>query len=188
MNEVKLYFKKIIPFLEGYYGDLNPVFKARIDSAKDLRRKSEVYTAYVVLKQLGLLKDFRYNGHIPTLTKGFISYTHDGEYLVMALCSNESIGIDLSKIVKVDRKLLKQTGCKDLDTFHKKWTIYESFSKLSGLGTDVLLNNLEIDLEKKEVYYLSHKVDIYLHQEKFEDYYLAIMSMKEFEIKERNFL
>ena len=188
MNDVNLYFKKIISYEEGFFGQLNSTFKTRMKSTTNQRRKNEIYTVYSVLKELNLLEQFSYSGTIPTLKKGYISISHDGDYLVMSMSSSQGVGIDLAKKGKPDGKLMKKLETKDVDTFFRKWTIFEAFSKLSGLGTGVSSEGVKVDLENKQITYLGHKVDAYIYQESFEDYYLAIISTKEFEIKERKFL
>ena len=188
MNDVNLYFKKIISYEEGYYNGLTATFKTRINSAPNQRRKNEIYTVFSLLTELNLLDQFQYNGTIPTLKKGFISFSHDGDYLVMVLSSSQGVGVDLAKNQKVDKKAMKVFSCKDQDSYLRTLTIFEAFSKLSGLGLPAGHSSLLIDIEKKEIYYLGHKVDVHIYQEKFDDYYLAIMATKEFEIKERKFL
>lgn len=117
----------------------------------------------------------------PTLTNGFISMTHSGNMVAIALSKNQDIGIDLEmisqKIDKVKHKILHPKDTyKNLQELTQLWTIKESVYKLFD-GSDVFFMNnvLTTNLKQDSAiaycdikdYDMQAKVDFHYLQEEY---------------------
>jgi phosphopantetheinyl transferase len=117
----------------------------------------------------------------PTLTDGFISMTHSGNMVAIALSKHQDIGIDLEmisqKIDKVKHKILHpKDAYKNLQELTQLWIVKESVYKLFD-GSDVFFMNNVLTKELKHDFAIAYcdikdynmqaKVDFYYLQEEY---------------------
>lgn len=114
-------------------------------------------------KSNGINVDYLYGGrpYLPFHPDIFISISHSGDYLVMAL-SDFSIGVDIQEHRSVSESVWERfypaedsamlSSIKDSlqrdDFFFRTWTIRESYTKYTGRGLGEDLRSFHIDHDK----------------------------------------
>lgn len=109
--------------------------------------------------------------------------SHSEKYSVCAISDN-LVGVDIEKIepfgednlIRLSKRILKNTICTSNIEFLKYWTVKEAFLKAIGIGISKDLTFIDVDLETKIVR-IEHGEKLYFQTKIIDGFMLAVVSV-----------